>query len=58
MGGPIPGTLVVMKLPEKTVVLSRPLDDIRLNVYFSPDGTRLATSDGLILDLAGAAARD
>jgi len=52
VGGPIPGTLSVLKLPEKTVVLSRPLDDIRMNVYFSPDGTRLVTSDGLMLDLA------
>lgn len=52
VGGPIPGTLSVLKLPEKTVVLSRQLDDIRLDVYFSPDGTRLATSDGLVLDLA------
>lgn len=53
-GGPIPGTLRVLKLPEKTVVLSRPLDDIRMDVYFSPDGARLATSDGLVLDLADA----
>ena len=54
VGGPIPGSLRVLKLPEKTVALSRPLDDIRLDVYFSPDGTRLATSDGFVLDLADA----
>jgi hypothetical protein len=54
VGGPIPGTLRVLKLPERTVVLSRPLDDIRLDVYFSPDGARLATSDGLVLGLADA----
>jgi len=53
VGGPIPGTLTVLRLPEKTVILSRPLDDIRLDVYFSPDGTRLATSDGLVLNLVG-----
>jgi hypothetical protein len=53
-GSPLPGTLALLKLPEKTVVLSRPLDDIRLDVYFSPDGARLATSDGLVLDLADA----
>jgi hypothetical protein len=52
-GGPIPGTLSVLKLPERTVVLSRRYGDIRgLDVYFSPDGTRLATTDGLVLDLA------
>jgi hypothetical protein len=53
IGGPIPGTLSVLKLPEKAAVLSRPLDDIRgLDVYFSPDGTRLATSGGTVWDLA------
>ncbi len=54
VGGPIPGSLQVMKLPEKTVAMSRPLADIRLDVYFSPDGTRLATSDGVVLNLADA----
>jgi hypothetical protein len=54
VGGSTPGTLTVLKLPERTVVLSQPLDDIRLDVYFSPDGARLATSDGLVLDLADA----
>jgi len=54
VGGSIPGTLTVLKLPQRTVVLSRPLDDIRLDVYFSPDGARLATSDGLVLDLTDA----
>ena len=52
IGGPIPGNLSVLKLPQKTVVLSRPLADIRGDVYFSPDGSRLATSDGLVLTLA------
>jgi hypothetical protein len=52
VGGPTPGTLRVLKLPEKTVVLSRPLADIRgLDASFSPDGTSLATSDGVV-DLA------
>ncbi|MGD0409185.1 MAG: hypothetical protein ABSB34_09370 [Candidatus Limnocylindrales bacterium] len=51
VGGSIPGTLSVLKLPEKAAVLSRPLADIRLDVYFSPDGSQLATSDGLILNL-------
>jgi hypothetical protein len=55
VGGPIPGILSVLELPEKTVVLSRRYGDIRgLDVYFSPDGTRLATSDGVVLDLADA----
>jgi WD40 repeat protein len=51
-GSSLPGTLTVLSLPEKTVVLSRPLPDIRLDVYFSPNGSRLATSDGLVLTLA------
>jgi hypothetical protein len=51
VGGPVAGTLIVMKLPEKTTLLSRPLHDTRLDVYFSPDGSDLATSDGLVLNL-------
>ena len=51
VGGSLPGTLTVLKLPERTTVLSRVLDDTRLDVYFSPDGSRLATSDGLVLNL-------
>ena len=54
VGGSTPGILTVLKLPERTVVRSQTLDDIRLDVYFSPDGARLATSDGLVLDLADA----
>jgi hypothetical protein len=52
MGGAIPGTLTVLRLPEQTVVASVPLDDTRLDVYFSPDGGRLATSAGLVVDLS------
>lgn len=52
MGGSIPGTLTVLRLPEQTVVASVPLDDIRFDVYFSPDGGRLATSAGLVVDLS------
>jgi hypothetical protein len=51
-GSSIPGTLTVLKLPENATVLKRPLDDTRLDVYFSPDGSRLATSGGLVLSLA------
>jgi hypothetical protein len=53
VGGPIPGTLRVVKLPERAVTLSHQLDDIRVNAYFSPDGTTLATSAGLLFDLVG-----
>jgi hypothetical protein len=53
VGGPIPGTLSVLKPPERAAILSRPLADIRgLDVSFSPDGTRLARSDGVVLNLA------
>ncbi|MGD0121159.1 MAG: hypothetical protein ABSC46_01210 [Candidatus Limnocylindrales bacterium] len=51
VGGPIPGTLRVVKLPEEVVTVSHPLADIRVSTYFSPDGGRLATSAGLVLDL-------
>jgi hypothetical protein len=51
VGESIAGTLVVLKLPEKVTVLTRPLEDTRLDVYFSPDGSKLATSDGLILNV-------
>jgi hypothetical protein len=51
-GSPIPGTLTVLRLPERTVGLSNPLADIRLDVYFSPDETSLATSDGVVMKLA------
>jgi hypothetical protein len=51
-GSLIPGTLTVLKLPEKTAILSHPLDDVRLDVYFSPNGNTLATSDGLLMAIA------
>jgi hypothetical protein len=56
VGGPIPGTVTVLKLPEETVILSHQVADIRLGVAFSPDGSRLATGDGLILNLADGSA--
>lgn len=52
VGGSLPGTLIVMKVPTNVVSLARKLGDIRINAYFSPDGTKLVTSDGLLLDLA------
>ena len=50
-GSPLPGTLTVLRLPGTTPLLARPLDDTRLDVSFSPDAARLATSDGLVLRL-------
>lgn len=51
-GSPIPGTLSVVRLPDTKPLVTRPLDDVRLDVFFSPDGASLATTDGLVLRLA------
>jgi hypothetical protein len=50
-GGPIPGTLTVLQLPSRSVVLAHQFTDVRMDVYLSPDDSRLATSDGSVLNL-------
>jgi hypothetical protein len=52
VGGPIPGTLTVLELPSRSVVLARQFTDVRMDVYLSPDDGELATSDGTVLELA------
>ncbi len=51
IGGPIPGTLTVLQLPSRSVVLAHQFTDVRMDVYLSPDDSKLATSDGSVLNL-------
>ena len=52
VGGPIPGTLTVLEPHSRSVVLAHQFADVRMDVYLSPDDSKLATSDGSVLSLA------
>ncbi len=52
VGGPISGTLTVLEPVSGRVVLAHQFPDVRMDVYLSPDDSKLATSGGTALDLS------